>query len=112
MTHAEFVAAHGRGELKVEIEPKAAARYLSARLLLPFVAMPVLGIGVALALVGWIATGLSIIAAGIIVPHLIKRNAPHFLLQQALQDAGAYEELMNAGLMRVTAVRDQPKAEG
>ena len=105
MTHAEFAAAYARGEIKVEIEPKAAARYLSARLLLPFVMMPVLGAGVALALTGWIFTGLAIIAAGIIAPQLIKRGAAHFILTQALQDAAVYEEVTRAGLLRVTSAK-------
>ena len=104
MTHSEFTAAYTSGAVKVEIEPKAAARYLSARLLLPLVMMPVLGMGVALALVGWIYTGLAIIAAGIIAPLLIKRSAPHFILTQALQDAAVYDEVTRAGLLRVTSV--------
>jgi hypothetical protein len=102
MTHAEFVAAYKRGEIKVEIEPKGAAQFVSARLLLPFVALPVLGMGVALALVGWIYTGLAIIAVGFTVPRLIKRSAPHFILAQALQDAAVYEEAARSGLLRVT----------
>jgi hypothetical protein len=107
VTHAEFTAACARGEVRVDIEPKAAARHLSARLLLPFVAMPVLGIGVALALVGWIVTGLAIIAAGIVAPLLIKRSAPRFLLQQALHDPAAYDELTRAGILRVTSLKDE-----
>ncbi len=102
MTHAEFTAAHSRGEIKIEIDPKAAARHLSARLLLPFVMMPVLGIGVALALTGWIFTGLAVIAAGILAPRLIKRAAPHFILTQALQDPAVYEEVTQSGLLRST----------
>lgn len=104
LTHAEFTAAHARGGVKVEIDPKAAARYLSARLLLPFVMMPVLGIGVALALIGWIFTGFAVIAAGILAPQLIKRGAPHFVLTQALQDAAVYGEVTRTGLLRVTSV--------
>ena len=104
MTHSEFVAAYTSGRIKIEIEPKAAARYLSARLLLPFVIMPVLGIGVALALIGWIFTGLTIIAIGIIAPRIIKRGAPHFILTQAVQDAAFYAEVTKTGLMRATAV--------
>ncbi len=107
MTHGEFTAAYTRGEIRVEIDPKAAARYLSARLLLPFVMMPVLGIGVALALTGWIFTGLAVIAAGIIAPRLIKRRAPRFILTQALQDAALYDEVTRAGLMRVTSVMSE-----
>ena len=74
---------------------------LSARLLLPLMTLPVLGIGVALALLGWMWTGLAIIAAGIIVPRLIKRSAPHFLLTQMLEDAQHYEAICNAGVMQI-----------
>jgi len=104
MTHAEFTAAYARGEVKVEIDPRQAARYLSARLLLPFVVMPVLGVGVALVLVGWIYTGLAVIAFGIVAPRFIKRSASHFLVQQALQDAAVYDAVTRAGLLCVTSV--------
>ena len=104
MTHSEFTAAYARGEMKVEIDPNSAARFLSARLLLPFVMLPVLGAGIALALTGWIITGLAVIAAGIVAPQLIKRGAAHFILTQALQDAAFYEEVSQAGLLRVTLV--------
>jgi len=105
MNHSEFVAAYARGEIKVEVDPRGAARHLSARLLLPFVMMPVLGIGVALALVGWVFSGFAIIALGIIAPQLIKRSAPHFLLTQALENAAVYEEVTRSGVLRVTPTR-------
>jgi hypothetical protein len=104
MTHAEFVAAYARGEIKVEVDPQGAARHLSARLLLPFVMMPVLGIGVALALVGWIFSGFAIIALGIIAPQLIKRSASHFLLTQALENAAVYEEVTRSGVLRIVPI--------
>jgi len=104
MTHAQFVAAYAHGEIKVEVDPPGAARHLSSRLLLPFVTMPVLGIGVALALVGWVFSGFAIIALGIIAPLLIQRSAPHFLLTQALENAAVYEEVTRSGLVRVTPV--------
>lgn len=104
MTHAQFVAAYARGEIRVEIDPKGAARHLSARLLLPFVMMPVVGIGVAAALIGWFFLGLAIIALGIVVPQLIKRSAPHFLLTQALEDAAVYEDVTQSGLLRIEQI--------
>jgi hypothetical protein len=104
MTHAEFVAAYQRGEIKVEFDPRGAARFLSARLLLPFVMMPILGTGVAIALVGWFFTGLAIILLGIAMPQLIKRSAPHFLFQQALHDPAIYQDLTAANVLRVTSV--------
>ena len=107
MTHGEFAAAYARGEIKVEVDPQFAARFVSARLLLPFVMMPVLGIGIALALVGWFFTGLGVIALGIIAPRLIKRSAPHFILTQALQDPKVYDEVTRSGLLRVTSMKDE-----
>lgn len=104
MTHTEFINAYGTGKLKVTIDPAAAAKYLSARLLLPLFMMPVLGIGVAIALVGWIWTGLAVIAIGFIAPRLIKRSAPHFVLTQALQDEKIYSEVTQAGILQITPV--------
>ena len=104
MTHGEFVAAYARGEIKIEIDPPGAARFLSARLLLPFVMMPVVGAGIALALSGWIWTGLAVISAGIIAPRLIKRSAPWFVLRQALEDESVYEEATRTRVLRVTQI--------
>lgn len=104
MTHAEFAAAYRSGTIRVDIDRAQAARYLSNRLLLPLVAMPVLGIGVALALTGWIWSGLAVIALAIVATRLIKRSAPHFVLTQALQDERFYRDAMQAGLLRITAV--------
>ncbi len=101
MTHAEFVAAYSRGAVRVTIDPKRAARFLSARLLLPFIALPVIGAGVALALTGWVWSGLAVIAIGIVVPRLIKRGAPNFILTQALADNRFYETALGAGILSV-----------
>lgn len=101
LTHAEFIAAYQGGDVRVNFDPKLAAQFLSARLLLPLFMMPVLGAGVALALVGWIWTGLLVIALGIIVPRLIKRGAPHFLLHQVLDDPALYQELQKNGVMEL-----------
>ena len=106
MTHAEFVAGYKRGAIRVDFDRAAAARFLSARLLLPFVMMPVLGIGVALALIGWFYTGLAVIAVGVVVPRLIKRGASRFLLQQAIVDPAAYDALTRANVMRVAPHSD------
>lgn len=101
MTHREFIEAYTSGQIRVDVDRVAAARYLSARLLLPFVMMPVLGAGVAAALLGWIWTGLLIIALGIIASRLIKRSAPHFVLTQCLEDATVYAEATASNVFRI-----------
>lgn len=104
LAHREFAAAYHSGRLRVTFDPPAAARFLSARLMLPLFMLPVLGLGVALALLGWIWIGLGVIALGIIVPRLIKRGAPHFLLTQALADAALYDELIHTHVMQIAAL--------
>lgn len=110
LPHPEFVSAFHAGTIIVNFEPKAAGRFLSAQLLLPLFMMPVLGIGVALALVGWVWVGLLVIALGIVVPRLIKRGAPHFLIQQALEDANVYQNLLRGGVIQVLRREAVPAA--
>ncbi len=107
MTHAEFVSAYASGRVRVDIDRKAAARFMSARLLLPFVMLPVLGIGTALALTGSIWMGLTLIAVGTVAPIIIKRSAPHFILTHAVDDARFYQEVVESGLL---SINEPPQA--
>jgi hypothetical protein len=103
-THEEFRKACAEGAVRVDIDPVRAARFVSARLLLPLVAMPVLGIGIALALLGWVKTGLATIAIGIVVPRLIKRGAARFVAHQALVDEALYRDAVREEVLRITPV--------
>ena len=101
MTHDEFVQAYRSGAVRVHIDPAAAARYISARLLLPLFMLPVLGIGIALALSGRVWSGLAVIAAATLAPLVIKRSAPHFIVTQSIADARFYDDAVAAGVLEV-----------
>ena len=101
MTHAEFVEAYHSRAIRVHVDRSAAARFMSARLLLPLVMLPVLGAGVAMALTGWVWTGLAIIAIGTIAPFVIKRSAPHFVITHALEDAKFYDDVTASDLLQI-----------
>ena len=49
MTHAQFVVAIRNGTLVVDIEPKAATRFVAARMWLPWFLLPLFGLAVGLA---------------------------------------------------------------
>jgi hypothetical protein len=108
LTHAEFIAAYRRGALTIHVDRKAAARFLSGRLLLPLVMLPLLGVGVGLALLGWIYSGLAVIAFGMIAPRLVRWSAGHFLLSQALEDEALYREIVAAGILCVSDAAATP----
>ena len=105
MTHAEFVAAYRDGTIGVDIDRKGAARFVSRRLLLPLVMLPILGAGTALALTGWVWTGLAVIALASVAPVLIKRSATQFVVTQSLEDEQFYSDAIAAGVLKVTVAR-------
>lgn len=99
MTHAEFVAAW-RGA-RVQVDRPGAARMLSARLMLPFVLLPLLGLAVALALVGHYFVGGALFAASLVLRTAVRRSAGGYVLQRALADERFCAEALAAGLIRV-----------
>jgi hypothetical protein len=101
MTHGEFVARCRAGTLRVHVDPALAARHVGSRLLLPLVRLPLLGAGVALALLGWIWSGLAVIATATLLPWLVARTAPQLVLDEALGNPVRYRELLDSGVLRI-----------
>ena len=101
MTHDEFVAAYARGTVKVRVDREAAARLLSSRMLLPFFLLPVLGLGVGLALAGWLALGIIVFLAGLVFRYAVRSSSQGFVLARALRDAAFYDQVRSAGVLVV-----------
>jgi predicted membrane-bound spermidine synthase len=99
MSHEEFVRGFGEGRLQARVDRKAAAREMSGRLLLPFVLLPLLGLGVALALVGHVFTGIAVFAAALGLRLLVHASSRGFVLSRSLQDAAFYEEMRRKGIL-------------
>jgi hypothetical protein len=101
MTHQEFVAAYEAGRIRVSIDRDAAVRFVSGRAMLPLVLLPVLGLAVALALVGYVIAGIAIFVVALVVRFLVRRSSDGFLLWRALQDADFYSQVVAAQVLRV-----------
>ena len=110
MTHAEFVRAYGASTIRVDVDRKAAARFVSGRLLLPLVMLPVLGIGTALALIGWVWLGLGIIGLATLARIFIKVSSAHFVIAQSLQDEKFYTDARAAGILQIVEVDAESEA--
>lgn len=102
MTHAEFAAGWREGRVHVEVDSKAAARAVSARLMLPFVLLPVMGAGVALALIGHYFIGAAVFLAAFGLRFAVRRSAAGFVLQRALEDERFFAESLASGLLKVS----------
>lgn len=101
MTHEEFVAAYQAGRVRVRIDRDAAARFVSGRAMLPLVMLPILGLGVALALVGYLIAGVSVFVVAVVVRLVVKRSSDGFLLWRALRDAEFYRQVRAAGVLGI-----------
>jgi acyl dehydratase len=102
MTHQEFVAAYQGGRLAVHVDPKAAARLVSTRMMLPLFLLPVFGIAVALALMGHLLAGILLFIATLAFRYFVRATARGFVLTRSLEDAAFYEQAIASGLLVVS----------
>ena len=94
--------AYREGAIRVSVERAAAARLLSARLMLPLVLLPFLGLGVALALSGYVFTGIAVFVATIALRYAIRSTSQNFVLNRALEDPAFYGEAVHNNVLRVS----------
>lgn len=102
--HDEFRSGLPAGRFRVVVDPKQARRYIARRLLLLVVVMPLIGIGLALALQGATLPGVALVFAGVALNRIVRWQAPKLLLHMALRDAKVYEFVTQNGVMEVRRV--------
>ena len=101
VSHEEFRAGLPAGRFRVVVDPKLARRYVSQRLMLLVVLMPVIGVGIALALTGRTWTGAALVAAGVVLNRVVMWQAPKILVQMASRDPAVYDFATQNGLLEV-----------
>ena len=101
MTHEEFVAAYQAGRIRVKVDRGAAARFVAGRAMLPLILLPVLGLGVALAVVGYLFTGVAIFLTALLLRYLVRRSSYGFLVWRALEDAEFYRQVLAAQVLTI-----------
>ena len=99
MTHAEFVAAYASGTIRVRVDRSRAAKLVSARLMVPFVLLPLLGLAVALALTVRLFAGIALFLLVLIFRYAVRASSQGFVLSRALQNPAFYEEVVSAGVL-------------
>ncbi len=98
---AEFRAGLPQGRFRVIVNPERAQKYIKHRLFIVGIALPLLGIGAALALSGYVWAGLPMVAIGFLLPRVVKAHAPKILLHLAQHDAKTYREAIDFEILEV-----------
>lgn len=101
MSHEEFVAAYASGRLRVRVDRARAAKLVSARLMLPFVLLPLLGLAVALALTGRLFAGIALFLFVLAFRYAVRASSQGFVLSRALRNPAFYQEALAAGILQV-----------
>ncbi|HEX2197601.1 MAG TPA: hypothetical protein VHG88_03140 [Burkholderiales bacterium] len=93
--------AYQEGIVQVTVDRTQAARLVSGRLMLPFFLLPLLGLGVALALSGYLFIGIAVFLGALALRFLIRASSQGFVLSRALHDPGFYEEMVAGKILLV-----------
>jgi hypothetical protein len=99
--HQEFKTGLPRGRFRVIVNPERAQKYIKHKLFVVGIALPIIGIGAALALSGYPWAGLPLVLIGILLPRYIKKQAPQILLHLAQNDAKTYQEAIEYEILEV-----------
>jgi hypothetical protein len=99
--YTEFRAGLPVGRFRVIVNPERAQKYVKHRLFVIGIALPLLGIGTALALSGYVWVGLPMVVLGALLPRVVKAHAPKILLHLAQQDAKTYQEAIDFEILEV-----------
>jgi predicted membrane-bound spermidine synthase len=100
-SHGEFVEGYRAGTLRVHVDRKGAAKFVSGRMLLPFILLPLFGLAVAVALAGHFAAGAAIFIFALLFRTFVRASSHGFVLVQALNRAKFYREAVAAGVIRL-----------
>lgn len=101
ISHEEFRAGLPAGRFRVIVDPKQARRYIARRLLLLVVVMPVIGLGIALVLLGATWPGALLVFAGVALNRVAMWQAPKLVLHMASRDPSVYAFVTQNGIMEV-----------
>ena len=101
IAYDEFRSGLPAGRFRVVVDPKLARRYVSQRLMLIVVVLPVIGVGLALALTGRTWLGALLVAAGVVLNRVVMWQAGRIVLHLATHDAKSYEQVTQHGIMEV-----------
>ena len=99
--HQEFKTGLPRGRFRVIVNPERAQKYIKHKLLVVGIALPMIGIGAALAISGYPWVGAPLVLIGILLPRYIKKQAPKILLHLAQNDAKTYQEAIEYEILEV-----------
>lgn len=101
VSHQEFRTGLPQGRFRVIVNPQRAQKYVKHRLFVVGIALPLIGFGTALSLLGYPWVGFPMIVVGALLHRIIKAHAPKILLHLTLHDPRTYSEAIDFEILEV-----------
>lgn len=105
ISHEEFRTGLPAGRFRLIVNPDKARKYVRHRLFIIGIALPMAGIGSALALSGHPWIGLALVVTAVLLHRVVTAQAPKILLHLATQDARVYHEAIDYEILEVQQAR-------
>ncbi len=100
----EFRDGWRHGRFHIVVDPKRAPAFVAHRLHATWIALAIIGPGIALALSGQALAGALLVALGIALRRVVKWQAGKILVHLAAQQAAVYHDATARGVMEVQRV--------
>jgi hypothetical protein len=97
----EFRNGLPHGRFRVVVNPTLAAPFVAHRTHATPVAIALIGPGIAAALGGYPWLGAALVAAGVLLRRVVKKQAPRILLHLAARVPSVYDQATEHGVMEV-----------
>ncbi|HWU84813.1 MAG TPA: hypothetical protein VN028_05720 [Rhodocyclaceae bacterium] len=104
--YQEFCSGLPVGRFRLIVNPDKAYRYVRHRLYLNGISIPLLGIGIALGLVGHLVPGSIFCVIGFTLRWVVKKQGPRILLHLVQHDPRVYYDALEYEIMEVRMARD------
>ena len=101
VTHEEFRAGLPAGRFRLIVNPERAQKYVKHRLFVVGISLPLLGIGTAFALSGYLWLGIPMMIVGALLHRVVKAHAAKILVHLALDDPKTYLEEIEYEILEV-----------
>lgn len=101
VSHQDFKTGLPMGRFRLIVNPERAQKYVKHRLFVVGISLPILGIGTALAVSGYVWAGLPLIIIGALLHRVVKAHATKILLHLALNDPKVYREAIDYEILEV-----------
>lgn len=101
VSYQDFRTGLPQGRFHVIVNPTRAQKYVKHRLFVVGIALPLIGFGTALSLLGYPWVGFPMIVVGALLHRIIKAHAPKILLHLAQHDPKTYSEAIDFEILEV-----------